>query len=90
MVYTDRLKTPIYLSPSGRSFTFDWEETEESFDHKASVFRFPKVDGAHVASLGTGESRFPLEMFIAGADYDIEADEVMDILKEQGNGTGSM
>ena len=87
MSWVDRLKRPLYLSASGRAFTFDYEETEESFDHKASVFRFPKVDGAFVVSQGTGESRFPLEIFIHGEDYDIDAAEVIDILKEAGNGT---
>ena len=87
MSWVDRLKRPLYLSASGRAFTFDYDETEENFSHKASVFRFPKVDGAFVSSQGTGESNFPLEIFIHGEDYDIEAAEVMDILKEAGNGT---
>jgi len=88
MSYEDRIKKALYTSATGRVIDFSdgWDEAEESFDHRASVFRFPKVEGAFVSSQGTGESRFPIEMFIHGEDYDIEAAEVMEILKETGNG----
>lgn len=87
MAWQDRIKDASYTSASGKKFVFkNWEETEESFDHKASVFRFPEKDGAEVPSLGVGEHRFPLTAFINGDDYDIRAQEFMDILAERGNG----
>jgi len=86
MVWTDRLKKPLYTSFEGNTFTFLWESAEESFGHRASIFRFPKVDGANVLSLGTGESRYPLDLIINGPDYDLEAARVIEILKEKGNG----
>ena len=86
MGWEDRIKEASYTGPSGKKFVFDWEKTEESFDHKASVFRFPDKDGAEIQSLGAGEHRFPLTTFVSGDDYDIRAQEFMDILEEKGNG----
>ena len=86
MTWVDRIKAASYTAPSGKKFEFQWEEVEESFDHKSSVFRFPEKDGAEIQSLGVGEHRFPITAFVAGDDYDIEAQKFMDILEERGNG----
>ena len=86
MTWRDRLQKASYIGPSGKEFFFDWDEVQESFDHKASVFRFPDKDGAEVQSLGVGEHRFPITTFVHGDDYDIAAQEFMDILGEKGAG----
>lgn len=86
MSWRDRIKVASYTGPSGKKFEFDWDEAELSFDHKSSVFRFPDKDGAEVISLGTGEKRYPLTAFVSGDDYDISAQEFLDILAEKGNG----
>lgn len=86
MTYKDRIKEASYTSASKKKFIFDWEDAEESFDHKASIFRFPEQDGAEVQSLGTGEHRFPITAFIHGDDHDLKAEEFMEILGERGNG----
>ena len=86
MTWRDRIKTATYTSPSKKKFEFKWDETEESVDHKSTVFRFPNSDGAEVQSLGLGESRFPITAFISGDNYDLEAKIFFDMLKEKGNG----
>ena len=86
MGWEERIKEASYTGPSGKKFVFGWDETEESFDHKASVFRFPNKDGAEIPDQGTGEHRFPITTFTNGDDYDLEAQKFMDILAEKGNG----
>lgn len=84
--WEDRVKVAKYTSAEGNSFVFDWEETEESYEHKTAVFRFPGKDGAEIPSQGVGEHRFPLTAFIYGEQYDTEAQKFMNILAERGNG----
>jgi hypothetical protein len=87
MSWRDRIKEAAYTSPSGRRIVFQWEETEESFDHRSTIFRFPRKDGAKIKSLGIGEHRFPLTTFLSGDDYDVAANLFMEVLAENGNGS---
>lgn len=87
MGWEDRQKEASYKGPvSGKTFVFQWEKAEESFDKNATIFKFPDKDGAEIVSLGTGEHRFPITAFVSGDDYDLRTQEFMDILEEKGNG----
>ena len=55
-----------YTSPSGKEFTFVYENVSKETDLKTATFTFPEKDGAYIQSLGRGGRRFPLTCIFTG------------------------
>ena len=86
MAWQDRLKEAAYTSPSGRRFTFSYENVGKSVSKKTSAFNFPDADGTYVQDLGKSGRRYPFRLFFWGNDYDLEAQAFEDALLEKGPG----
>jgi hypothetical protein len=86
MSWQDRLRQAAYTSPSGTRLTFDYEQTSEAFDLKATPFEFADADGTFVQSLGRTGRRYPLRIILWGDTYDIQAEGFMAALSEAGQG----
>ena len=87
MSYLERIRDASYTSPSGKVFTFDVREVARSGEKKASIHEAPEQDSAFVQDLGMGASRFSLQCFFGGEDYDAAADDFFAGLTERGAGT---
>lgn len=87
MSWINRLLVASYISPSGIFFNFKYENVSVEFDKKTTTFIFPNVDGALIQDMGVGESRYPLQIFFSGENYDLEADRFLRATKEIGTGT---
>ena len=86
MAWQDRIKEAAYTSPSGRRFTFAYENVGKSVSKKTSAFNFPDADGTYVQDLGKSGRRYPFRLFFWGDDYDLEAQAFEDGLLEKGPG----
>lgn len=84
--WEDRLAEAAYTPPSGLRITFDFENVKIVTKKKGTVFEFADVDGALVQDHGVGARRFPMRLFFAGADHDLNAQVVQAALDEKGNG----
>ena len=87
MVWTTRLREAAYTSPSGTRLTFAYDDVGRSVTAKGSVFEFIDADGSYVQDLGRSGRRYPMRIFIAGADYDLVAQQWDTALNERGQGT---
>jgi prophage DNA circulation protein len=86
MSWQDRLREAAYTSPSGVRLTFDYEQTSEAFDQKATPYDFADADGTFVQTLGRTGRRYALRLIVWGNNYDLEASEWMTALAESGQG----
>lgn len=86
MSWQDRLREAAYTSPSGTRLTFDYEQTAEDFDKKATPFEFAGADGTFVQDLGRTGRRYPLRVILWGDTYDVQAAGWMAALAERGQG----
>jgi prophage DNA circulation protein len=84
--YRDRLQELIYTSPSGKSFALRFVETNRERGKKAPVNEFPNQNQGSVQDLGQTTPRYPVNCYIDGPDYDIEADRLWQALNESGPG----
>ena len=87
MSWKDRIAPASYTSPSGLEITFLYEDVSRKFARHTAAYDFPDVDGSFIQDLGRSGRRFPLSIFFAGPDYDIEANKFDGMLEEQGVGT---
>lgn len=87
MPWNDRIQTPVYISPSGIRFEFQYENVSMESDKKTGDFIFPEIDGAFIQDLGRAGRRFPFNIFFSGSDYDTDADSFFAALEEKGIGT---
>jgi prophage DNA circulation protein len=87
MAYKDRLRTAAYRSPSGATFTLQFDDVERQGGKKAAVHEFPQQNTADVQDLGNQAERFPLSIYFTGADYDLQADNFWRALSERGPGS---
>lgn len=76
-----------YTSPSGKEFTFVYENVSKETDLKTATFTFPEKDGAYIQSLGRGGRRFPLTCIFTGENCMKKADEFEAALEERGIGS---
>ena len=72
-----------YTSPSGKEFTFAFENVSKETDLKTATFTFPEKDGAYIQSLGRGGRRFPMTCIFTGQDCMLQADEFEAALEER-------
>lgn len=76
-----------YTSPSGKEFTFVFEDVTKETDLKTATFTFPGKDGAYIQSLGRGGRRFPMSCIFTGESCVDEADKFEEALEESGIGS---
>lgn len=76
-----------YTSPSGKEFSFAFENLSKETDLKTVTFTFPEKDGAYIQSLGRGGRRFPMTCIFTGEDCNIKADNFETALEERGVGS---
>lgn len=86
MTWVDRIREAAYTPPSGTRFTWDYEDVSRSFNKKTSAFEFPDFEGTYVQDLGRTGRRYPMRVFLWGADYDLQASAFEDALSEVGVG----
>jgi len=86
MAWPDDIQEVKYTSPSGKEFTFLYENTEISVDKKTAEFIFPEVNGAFIQDLGIAGRKFPFTLFFSGEDYNTMADDFLLALEEKGIG----
>ncbi len=84
MSYQDRLRELIITSPSGQSFTLQFDDLSRTGGKKAPVTEFPNQNQGSVQDLGNITPTFPIPCYISGADYDIEADRFYKAVHETG------
>ena len=87
MSWLDRLQRAAYVSPSGLTIEFTYEDVSFFFEKKTTGYEFPDADGTFVQDLGHTSRRYPLRVIFHGDNYDIEALEFEKLLKERGTGT---
>ncbi len=85
-MYTERLRELKYTSPSGKKFTLLFDELSRTGGKKAPVSEFPGQNQGAVQDLGELTGTFPITCYIAGLDYDTEADRFWNALAESGAG----
>lgn len=85
-MYTDRLRELKYTSPSGKKFTLLFDGLSRTGGKKAPVSEFPGQNQGAVQDLGELTGTFPITCYIAGLDYDTEADRFWNALAESGAG----
>lgn len=76
-----------YTSPSGKEFSFVFDNVSKETDLKTATFTFPEKDGAYIQSLGRGGRRFPLTCIFTGENCMQKADEFEAALEERGIGS---
>ena len=86
MSFKDRIRDMIYTSPSGKSFTVQFDDLSRSGGKKAPVTESPGADGGTVQDLGKRTTTYPVRCYLTGQDYDLEADRFWDALLETGPG----
>jgi len=86
MSYQDRLRELRYTSPSGQSFTLQFDGLSRTGGKKAPVTEFPNQNQGSVQDLGNVTPTFPITGYFSGADYDLEADRFYDAVHETGPG----
>jgi prophage DNA circulation protein len=83
-MWTEKVQEGKYTSPSGKSFTFLYEDVTKETDLKTATFTFPSKDGAHIQSNGRAGRRFPISLIFSGTDCFDEADACEAALEEKG------
>jgi prophage DNA circulation protein len=86
MSYLDRLRSGNYTSPSGRGFNFLFDDLGRQGGKKSATLEIPQSDSAIVQDLGGTATRFDLEIYFSGIDYDETADGFYAALAEPGPG----
>lgn len=86
MAWNDRIREASYTSPNGNNIVFLYEDVRTEFDKKTTAFNFPDADGTYVQDLGNTGRRFPLRIFLSGDDYDLQANDFINVLRESGIG----
>ena len=85
-MYSERLKSAHYQSPSGGEIYFDFEEVSREITHRIGSFEFSGVNGTLHQDKGVSGEIYPLTVFIHGPNYDTEADRFVELAKETGHG----
>lgn len=87
MGWDSRLRTPKYISPSGKVFEFEYQDVERSRDKKIGAFDFPKLNGSYFQDLGNKGVGYLTRMSFTGEDHDEIADKFFDATGEIGPAT---
>lgn len=85
MSYQDRLQPQITLtSPSGIIFTAKWAGNDISQEKDLGIFKNPGVEGVKIQDLKFGAKTYPLTIFFDGKDNDLDAENFITALSEDG------
>lgn len=87
MAYKDRVRDFVYISPSGKSFTLQYDDVERSGGHKSAIHELPFQPGVTIQDLGNSGEKFPITGYFTGPDYDQSADAFISALQERGLAT---
>lgn len=85
MSYLDRLKTARYISPSGVTILFSYDDLNRTNATKSSIQELPFQDGGKIQRQGNAIIRYPIVASIYGDNYDILADRFFTALREKGD-----
>jgi len=86
MPYPVTLKDASYTAPSGASISFDFEVVSREVNHRIGTFEFSGVNGTLHQDKGVSGEIYPLDVFVHGPNYDLEADRFVTLAKETGPG----
>lgn len=86
MSWIDRLRALTYTSPTGREFTFKFEDLESSFEKKGEAIDFINSDETLSRDYGASARQFPVRLFITGGDCDLTARDFDNAIHEKGFG----
>jgi len=84
MSYADRLRILKYTSPNGTIFTLQFDDLSRNGTRKISVSEAPDKDLPSIQDLGLAAEKYPVDVYISGADYDKQADRFFNALREKG------
>jgi len=85
MGYLDRLRETLELtSPEGNQFSTLWKKDPRTRSKTVGVFKYPRVRGVTTQDLDVGGTSWPLTLFFAGDDHDLESKRFMDAVDERG------
>jgi prophage DNA circulation protein len=88
MSYVDRLQPQItFTSPSGLVFEAKWIGDSINQEKDLGIFKTPGVAGAKIQDLKLGAKVYPLTIHFDGPDNDLESQNFIDALSEDGNWT---
>ncbi len=82
--WSARLGPARYVSPSGVSIDFVYEDVKTERDAHTSAFNFPDAEGTYVQDLGRSGRRFPLRVIFTGHNHDLLANAFDAALGEPG------
>lgn len=85
--FMDRIRQPVYVSPSGKTYNLQFDDVERTGSKKASVHELPQQNYALVKDLGNNAKKYPMSVYFTGKNYDQEADDFEAALSETGKGT---
>ena len=86
MSWIDRLQEAAFTSFSGIRIPFIYEDVSFELDKKGTAFEFVDANGTFIQQNGNTSRRYPLLCIFSGADYDIESNNFLKILEEDGIG----
>ena len=74
--YMERLKPLVIVTADRKRYDLIFEDLDTAKENKTSEYTFSEKPGAFVQNFGLGVSRYPITCFIAGLQYDKEADSL--------------
>lgn len=86
MPWQDRLQPAAYTTARGNRLEFLYEDVSLSFSLRGSAFEFPDAEGTYVQRTGASSRRYPMRVFFAGGDHDLQANDFEDFLRAPGIG----
>lgn len=86
MSWEDRIQQAAFTSSSGVRIEFQFENVSASINKRDSIREFPDFAGALVQNFGVGVTSVPLLCVFSGENHDLEADDFLNILAEEGLG----
>lgn len=84
--WEDRVIPAAYTSPSGVRFLFDFEDVKYTRNKKTAAFEFADGNGTYVQDNGSSGRRYPMRMYLWGAEHDIRAKALEAGIFEKGMG----
>jgi hypothetical protein len=85
MSWRDRLRSEINLiAPDGETFTAFWQGNNRIKNKKLGIFNYPNFDGSNIQDLGVNGVKYPLNIFFAGENNDITANNFFKACDQRG------
>ena len=87
MTFLDRLRDPVFTSPSGVTFSPDIRDVSREGAKKTSIHEFPNQNTAAIQEAGLESKPFEIQAIFNGDDYDLIADQFFIAIGEPGTAT---